>query len=111
MRERRPGVWELVVQLPRDATTARARQLSRTVHGTKREAQRALAALVTEVSAGKITSSTTTLRELLARWLDHVSDQLSPTTVREYCRDADADVLHARSRRRRVSRWPHRGRR
>ena len=86
MRERRPGVWELVVQLPRDATTARARQLSRTVHGTKREAQRALAALVTEVSAGKITSSTTTLRELLTRWLDHVADQLSPTTVREYRR-------------------------
>jgi len=86
MRERRPGVWELVVQLPRDATTARARQLSRTFHGTKREAQRALAALVTEVSAGKITSSTTTLRELLTRWLDHVADQLSPTTVREYRR-------------------------
>ena len=41
MRERRPGVWELIVQLPRDPTSARARQLSRTVHGTKREAQRA----------------------------------------------------------------------
>ena len=52
MRERRPGVWELVVQLPRDATTARAPQLSRTVRGTKREAQRALAGLVAEVSAG-----------------------------------------------------------
>ena len=43
MRERRPGVWELIVQLPRDPTSARAGQLSRTVHGTKREAQRALA--------------------------------------------------------------------
>ena len=64
----------------------RARQLSRTFHGTKREALRALAAPVTEVSAGKITSSMTTLRELLARWLDHVAYQLSPTTVREYRR-------------------------
>ena len=44
LRERRPGVWELIVQLPRDPTSARAGQLSRTVHGTKREAQRALAA-------------------------------------------------------------------
>ena len=41
LRERRAGVWELIVQLPRDATSARARQLSRTVQGTKREAQRA----------------------------------------------------------------------
>ena len=86
MRERRPGVWELIVQLPRDPTSARAGQLSRTVHGTKREAQRALAGLIGEVSAGKVTSTATPLSELLARWLDHVSEQLSPTTVREYRR-------------------------
>jgi len=70
----------------RDATTARAKQLSRTVHGTKRDAQRTLATIVTEVAAGKITSSATTLKELLAQWLDHVAEQLSPTTVREYRR-------------------------
>jgi integrase len=45
-----------------------------------------LAALVAEVSAGRISSSATTLRELLARWLDHVDDKLSPTTMREYRR-------------------------
>jgi integrase len=86
MRERRAGVWELIVQLPRDSTASRSRQLSRTVHGTKREAQRALAALVTEVSAGKVNSSNTTVAALLERWLDHVGEQLSPTTVREYRR-------------------------
>jgi integrase len=86
MRERRPGVWELIVQLPRDATQVRARQLSRTVHGTKREAQRALAGLIGEVSAGKVASAATPLSELLERWLEHVEDQLSPTTVREYRR-------------------------
>ena len=86
MHERRPEVWELILQLPRDATSSRARQLSRTAHGTRREARRALAALVAKVSAGKISSSATTLRELLARWLDHVEDKLSPTTMREYRR-------------------------
>jgi len=86
MRERRPGVWELVVQLPREHGQGRARQLSRTAHGTKRQAQRALAGLVGEVSAGKHASTTTTLGELLARWLDHVDGQLSPTTIREYRR-------------------------
>jgi integrase len=86
MRQRRPGVWELIVQLPRDPTQARARQLSRTVHGTKREAQRALAELIGQVSAGKVSSAATPLSELLARWLDHVAEQLSPTTLREYRR-------------------------
>ena len=86
MRERRPGVWELIVQLPRDPASGRASQLSRTVHGTKREGQRALAALVADVSAGKVLSSSMTLGELLTRWLDHVDEQLSPTTVREYRR-------------------------
>ncbi|MGI9646739.1 MAG: tyrosine-type recombinase/integrase, partial [Ilumatobacteraceae bacterium] len=86
LRERRPGNWELIVQLPRDHSTGKRRQLSRTHLGTKREAQRALAALVADVSAGKVSSSGTTLGELLARWLDHISEQLSPTTVREYRR-------------------------
>ena len=86
MRERRPGVWELIVQLPRDESAITARQISRTVHCTKREAQRALAALVTDVSAGKVSSSATLLSQLLTRWLDHIGGQLSPTTVREYRR-------------------------
>jgi integrase len=86
LRERRPGVWELVVQLPRETGQARARQLSRTMTGSKRDAQRALAALVSEVAAGKHASTATTLGELLARWLEHIDDQLSPTTVREYRR-------------------------
>lgn len=76
----------MIVQLPRDRATGRNKQLSRTHLGTKREAQRALAALVADVSAGKVSSSATTLDELLARWLDVVDDQLSPTSVREYRR-------------------------
>ena len=86
MRERRPGVWELIVQLPRDSTAGRHRQISRTVHGTKRDAQRALAALVTEVSAGKVNASGTTVAALLARWVAQVEGDLSPTTMREYRR-------------------------
>jgi integrase len=93
LRERRPGVWELIVQLPRDSTHPRARQLTRTVHGTKREAQRELATLVGEVSAGRFVSTATTFGELLDRWLEHVADQLSPTTVREY-RRLSTKLLH-----------------
>jgi integrase len=87
MRERRPGVWELIVQLPRDPSSVTpARQLSRTVHGTKRDAQRALAAMVADVAAGKVAATNHTFGELLARWLEVIDDHLSPTTVHEYHR-------------------------
>lgn len=56
------------------------------MHGTKRDAQRALAQLVSGVSAGKSTSTATTLDDLLRRWLDHIDGELSPTTLREYRR-------------------------
>jgi hypothetical protein len=85
LRARRQGSWELIVQLPRDAPTGKPKQLSRSHIGTKREAQRALAALVAQVAEGKISSSTT-LNELLARWLDQVDNRLSPTTTRVYRR-------------------------
>ena len=86
LRERRPGHWELILQLPRDAASGRTKQLSRMHPGTEREAQRALSDLVAEVSAGQNSSSSSTLGELLTRWLEHIEDQLSPTTAREYRR-------------------------
>ena len=82
LRERQPGKWELIVQLPRDPETGLRKQLSRTHYGTKREAQRALAALVAKVSEGKITSTAKTLGQLLDSWIEHVEGSLSPTTVR-----------------------------
>ncbi len=89
MRERQAGNWELIVQLPRDPESGLRKQLSRTHYGTKREARRALAALVAKVSEGKITSTAKTLGQLLDSWLDHVEGSLSPTTVREYRRLTD----------------------
>ncbi len=86
LRERQAGNWELIVQLPRDPETGLRKQLSRTHYGNKREAQRALAALVAQVSEGKITSTAKTLGQLLDSWIEHVEGSLSPTTVREYRR-------------------------
>jgi len=79
-------VWELVVDLGRDPLTHRRRQLSRSLRGTKREAERELAALVGDVSDGRETNSNATLADVLARWLDLAADNLSPTTLDEYKR-------------------------
>jgi integrase len=67
-----------------DPTTDRAKYLTRTFRGGKREADEALARFVTEVSGGGHAAKDTTLSELIRRWLDLVRDDLSPSTVRGY---------------------------
>ncbi len=46
IRKRGKNSWYLVVEGPRDPATGRRRQLTRTVRGTKREAEAVLARLV-----------------------------------------------------------------
>ena len=57
MQERGPKTWRLSVYVGRDSRTGRKRYAQRTVHGTKREAERALARLVTEVDEGRHSAS------------------------------------------------------
>ena len=95
LRSRRAGVWELIIQLPRDPITGRPRQLSRTVHGTKRDAQRALAAEIALVSAGKVTATTQTVGELLSSWYEKAAGDLSPSTSAKYRRLIDKRLLPA----------------
>jgi integrase len=49
---RRGNSWELRAYVGVDPTTNRAKYLTRTFHGGKREADEALARFVTEVSGG-----------------------------------------------------------
>jgi hypothetical protein len=64
--------------------TGVARQRSRTVYGTKKAADDALAAFVIEVRTGTTVTSTDSLNALLDRWLEHVQGDLQPTTLRGY---------------------------
>ena len=98
LRERERGVWELIVPLGRDPITGRYRRVSRTFRGTKREAQRALASVVTEVSGGRETGSDVTVAELMERWLALAADNLSPTTLRGYRMVVDSKVVPALGR-------------
>ena len=84
LRERRPGVWELIVSTGRDPLSGRYLQTSRTFAGSKRQAQRALAELVTDIATGRGSGATATVTMLLEQWLDHTSGDLSPTTLRTY---------------------------
>jgi integrase len=81
---RRGNSWELRAYVGADPTTGRAKYLTRTFRGGKREADEALARFVTEVSGGGHAAKDTTLSDLIRRWLDLVREDLSPSTVRGY---------------------------
>lgn len=61
--------------------------MSRTVEGTKRQAQVALAKLVTEVEAGQATRShATSVAEQLDRWVADIEPARSAYKVKEHRR-------------------------
>ena len=88
MRERRPGVWQLRVYLGVDPASGKKRYVGRSLTGGKRDAQRALARLVTEaesLAAAKpaaIEAKKMTLTELVD---EHIRrHEGSPTTLIAY---------------------------
>lgn len=81
MRQRGKGAWELRVYLGVDPETSKERWATRTVRGTKRAAQRALAELVGEAAvAGRARS---TIAALLEQWFLAASPAWSASTVRQ----------------------------
>ena len=84
LREKQSGVWEVRIEAGRDPITGRRRQLSRTVRGTKQEAERVLNALVSDADAGLTTGTDATFRFLCEEWLALTGAELSPTTLRRY---------------------------
>jgi integrase len=82
----RPGYWQLRVSLGRDPVTGKSLYRTKGMRGTKRDAERALAALVAEVANGRRAAPTSlTVEALLDLWLEHLEHQgRSPTTLRGY---------------------------
>jgi hypothetical protein len=78
LREEQPGVWEVRIEAGRDPVTGRRRQLSRTVRGTKQEAERVLNALASDADAGLTTGSDATFRYLCEKLLALTGAELSP---------------------------------
>ncbi len=85
LQERGPKTWRLSVYVGRDARTAKKRYVQRTFHGTKREAERAIARLVTEVDEGRHSASAAgTFGNLLDRWLETKAQSVDPSTIDSY---------------------------
>jgi integrase len=59
------------------------RYATRTVRGGKREAQTALAQMITEAERGLTVRTTATVGELLSAWIEFAAPDFSPKTVKE----------------------------
>ena len=85
MRERAPGVWELIVEAGRDPVTGRRRQVSRIFHGSLRDAKLARAQLLVEVGRGRHTGAKVTLDHLHEEWILELRRKgRSPNTIDGY---------------------------
>ncbi len=78
---RRGAGWSYAVDLPPDPATGKRRQRLKGGFHTKREAEAALAELVTDVQRGNLTKSGhQQLRDWLEEWLTAIGPSLRPTT-------------------------------
>ncbi|MGZ5370153.1 MAG: tyrosine-type recombinase/integrase, partial [Aeromicrobium sp.] len=93
MRERSPGVWELVVSAGRDVVTGKQRQVTRTFRTNLRDAKKARAELLTEVSKGRHTGTRATVDDLFADWIVELARKgRSPNTIHGYERVYRHDI-------------------
>lgn len=79
IRERRPGVWEVRGYTGRDRE-GKPTQVSRTVHGTKRDAQRVAAELTVKPARN---AGGRKVGQLLEEWLEIKAPSWAPLTVRD----------------------------
>jgi integrase len=80
LREKRPGVWEVRVFTGSDAR-GRPTQLSRTVHGGKRDALKLAAEL--EVGPGRSSPAGRSVSDVLDAWVEQSLDTWAPSSARD----------------------------
>jgi integrase len=82
---RRGNAWRVHVYLGADARTGKQRYLTRTVRGTKRDAEKVRAALVAQAVQGKFGETAAgTVADVTERWLEHLEPDISPATASAY---------------------------
>jgi len=94
MEQRGDGRWRVRAYAGREG--GKVRWASKTVIGGKREAQLALAKLVTELESGQVTTDhQLSLGELVDRWLTDIAPHRSVWTMHKYREIADRSVKPA----------------
>lgn len=93
LRKLPSGSWEIRLFLGTDYT-GKKRYRSKSVKGSKREAERVMRQLITDIEAGDVESVSSeqllTVDELLVRWRAANINDWSPTTARDHKRTAES---------------------
>lgn len=94
IRERGPGKWALVYDAP-PGPDGRRRQKTKIVHGTKKEAQKALREIHQQIDNGcYVEPDRISLADYLDRWLkEYVQPNLSAKTAQEYAQKIRSYVV------------------
>ncbi len=94
LREKRAGYWEVRIDAGVDRLTGKRVQVSRSVEGSRRDAERVLNTLISKHETTSVGGSTTaTLGQLLGAWLEQVEPDLA------YHKEARASDSSASARR------------
>jgi integrase len=84
IRERSPGRWAIVLDV-RDPASGKRKRRWYSFAGTKREAQKECARLITEMERGTYVEPTReTVANFLERWIEHMQGQVSPRSHERY---------------------------
>ena len=87
LREKRAGYWEVRIDAGVDRLTGKRAQVSRSVEGTRRDAERVLNTLISKHETNSVGGSTTaTVGGLLEKWIEHVEPDLAYQTFHGYQR-------------------------
>jgi len=91
IRERSPGRWAIVIDVPQDG---KRKQRWYSFKGTKREAQKECACLVTALDSGTaVGPSRETVAAFLERWIEHMQGQVSPRSHERYAEIARKNLV------------------
>lgn len=93
LKERSPGHWAIVLDVP-DPVTGKRRRKWHSFKGTKRGAEIEKSRLITALKGGTyLEPNKTTLAVFLDRWLDHMKAQVSPKTHERYSQIVKNNVI------------------
>lgn len=90
---RRGSGWEIRVYVGRDSATNAKRYRTKTVRGSKEEAEQQLARLLLDTAGAAPDAHDATVADAVKQWFEISRDELSPTTVRTYQRYIDKIIL------------------
>ena len=88
-----PGAWELFAEAGRDPVTGKRLRVSRMFWGNLREAKKARAQLVVDVSAGRHDGTKATMDDLFREWIVELERKnRKPSTIYNYTRRYEHDI-------------------